>query len=52
MWRSPPRRSSRAQQMWINTEFDRLLVSQAQSLTVSILSADAIFDRYDVKRLW
>ncbi|MCU1304656.1 MAG: PilT protein domain protein [Candidatus Sulfotelmatobacter sp.] len=32
--------------------FDRLLVAQAQSLSVSILSADAVFDRYGVKRLW
>ena len=32
--------------------FDRLLVAQAQSLKVAILSADAIFDRYKVKRLW
>jgi PIN domain nuclease of toxin-antitoxin system len=32
--------------------FDRLLVAQAQSLGVSILSADAVLDRYDVKRLW
>jgi PIN domain nuclease of toxin-antitoxin system len=32
--------------------FDRLLVAQAQSLSISILSADAVLDRYDVKRLW
>lgn len=32
--------------------FDRLLVAQAQSLRVSILSADAVLDRYDVQRLW
>jgi PIN domain nuclease of toxin-antitoxin system len=32
--------------------FDRLLVAQAQSLSVSILSADPVLDRYDVKRLW
>jgi len=32
--------------------FDRLLVAQAQSLGVSVLSSDAIFDRYDIKRLW
>jgi PIN domain nuclease of toxin-antitoxin system len=32
--------------------FDRMLVAQAQSLKVPILSADAILDRYDVKRLW
>jgi PIN domain nuclease of toxin-antitoxin system len=32
--------------------FDRMLVAQAQSLNVPILSADAILDQYDVKRLW
>lgn len=32
--------------------FDRLLVAQAQSLSIAILSADAVLDRYDVKRLW
>jgi PIN domain nuclease of toxin-antitoxin system len=32
--------------------FDRMLVAQAQSLNIPILSADAILDRYDVKRLW
>jgi PIN domain nuclease of toxin-antitoxin system len=32
--------------------FDRLLVAQAQSLNVPILSADRILDRYDIKRLW
>jgi PIN domain nuclease of toxin-antitoxin system len=32
--------------------FDRLLVAQAQLLSVPILSADAVLDRYDVKRLW
>jgi PIN domain nuclease of toxin-antitoxin system len=32
--------------------FDRLLVAQAQSLHVPILSADRILDRYDIKRLW
>jgi len=32
--------------------FDRLLVAKAQSLGLSILSADAVLDRYDVKRLW
>ena len=31
---------------------DRMLVAQAQSLNIPILSADAILDRYDVKRLW
>ncbi len=32
--------------------FDRLLVAQAQSLNIPILSADRALDRYDVKRLW
>jgi PIN domain nuclease of toxin-antitoxin system len=32
--------------------FDRLLVAQAQSLKLPILSADALLDRYDVRRLW
>jgi len=32
--------------------FDRLLVAQAQSLNIPILSADSLLDRYDVKRLW
>jgi PIN domain nuclease of toxin-antitoxin system len=32
--------------------FDRLLVAQAQSLNAPILSADTVFDQYDVKRLW
>jgi len=32
--------------------FDRLLVAQAQSLNVPILSADAVFDMYNIKRLW
>jgi len=32
--------------------FDRLLVAQAQDLNVPILSADAILDQYDVKRIW
>lgn len=32
--------------------FDRMLVAQARSLNIPILSSDAIFDRYDVKRLW
>jgi PIN domain nuclease of toxin-antitoxin system len=32
--------------------FDRLLVAQALSLDVPILSADRILDRYRVKRLW
>jgi PIN domain nuclease of toxin-antitoxin system len=32
--------------------FDRLLVAQSESLNVPILSADAILDRYQIKRLW
>jgi len=32
--------------------FDRLLVAQAQDLGVAILSADALLDRYDIKRVW
>jgi PIN domain nuclease of toxin-antitoxin system len=32
--------------------FDRMLVAQAQSLNIPILSADSILDLYDVKRLW
>jgi len=32
--------------------FDRLLVAQAQSLNVPILSADRLLDLYQIKRLW
>jgi PIN domain nuclease of toxin-antitoxin system len=32
--------------------FDRLLVAQAQALNLPILSADAVLDQYDVKRVW
>jgi PIN domain nuclease of toxin-antitoxin system len=32
--------------------FDRLLVAQAQSLSVPIVSADRVLDQYEVKRLW
>ena len=32
--------------------FDRMLVGQAQSLNVPIVSADAILDKYGVRRLW
>jgi PIN domain nuclease of toxin-antitoxin system len=32
--------------------FDRMLVAQARALNIPILSADAILDRYDVRRLW
>jgi PIN domain nuclease of toxin-antitoxin system len=32
--------------------FDRLLIAQSQWLNVPILSADAVLDRYNVKRVW
>jgi PIN domain nuclease of toxin-antitoxin system len=32
--------------------FDRLLVAQAQSLKLPILSADKALDEYDVRRIW
>jgi PIN domain nuclease of toxin-antitoxin system len=32
--------------------FDRMLVAQAQSLNAPIVSADAILDKYGVRRLW
>lgn len=32
--------------------FDRLLVAQAQDLSIPIISSDRILDQYDVKRLW
>lgn len=32
--------------------FDRMLVAQSILLGVPILSADAVLDRYEVKRLW
>jgi PIN domain nuclease of toxin-antitoxin system len=32
--------------------FDRVLVAQAQSLEVPILSADTVLDMYDIRRLW
>jgi PIN domain nuclease of toxin-antitoxin system len=32
--------------------FDRMLVAQAQSLNSPVVSADAIFDRYGVQRIW
>lgn len=32
--------------------FDRLLAAQAQVENVSIVSADAIFDQYGIKRIW
>jgi PIN domain nuclease of toxin-antitoxin system len=32
--------------------FDRMLVAQAEALEIPILSADRLFDRYPVKRIW
>jgi PIN domain nuclease of toxin-antitoxin system len=32
--------------------FDRVLVAQAQSLDMPIVSADAVLDLYNVRRLW
>jgi hypothetical protein len=32
--------------------FDRLLVAQAQVENISIVSNDAVLDRYGVSRLW
>jgi PIN domain nuclease of toxin-antitoxin system len=32
--------------------FDRLLVAQALDLRIPLLSADQVFDRYGVKRIW
>ena len=32
--------------------FDRLLIAQAIVGRISIVSADSMFDHYDVKRLW
>lgn len=32
--------------------FDRLLIAQATVEAISIVSADSIFDQYNVKRLW
>lgn len=32
--------------------FDRMLIAQAQSLNLPVLSADVILDQYQVKRLW
>jgi PIN domain nuclease of toxin-antitoxin system len=32
--------------------FDRLLVAQAQEEELAIVSRDAIFDAYGVKRIW
>lgn len=32
--------------------FDRLLVAQAKEEKLAIVSADAVFQKYDVKRIW
>ena len=32
--------------------FDRMLVAQAQALNFPIISADSVFDRYSVRRVW
>lgn len=32
--------------------FDRMLVAQAQTERVPVLSIDSVFDRYGVKRIW
>ena len=32
--------------------FDRMLAAQAQAVNCSIVSADPIFDRYGVERIW
>jgi len=32
--------------------FDRMLVAQSQAESIPIISKDAIFDRYGVRRLW
>ncbi len=32
--------------------FDRMLVAQAMSRGIPIVSIDAVFDRYEVRRLW
>ena len=32
--------------------FDRMLAAQAQALNWPIISADAIFDRYGIQRIW
>ena len=35
-----------------NDPFDRMLVAQAQALNCPIISADARFDSYGVRRIW
>lgn len=38
---------------WIDGDpFDRLLIAQAIARDYSLVSADAAFDAYPVKRLW
>ena len=32
--------------------FDRMLVAQSQALNLPIVSADAVFDSYGVRRMW
>ena len=32
--------------------FDRMLAAQAQALNVPVISADTVFDRYGVQRIW
>jgi len=32
--------------------FDRMLIAQAQAENLAIVSSDAIFDRYGVRRVW
>jgi PIN domain nuclease of toxin-antitoxin system len=32
--------------------FDRLLATQAIGLNVPLISADAVFDRYGLQRIW
>jgi PIN domain nuclease of toxin-antitoxin system len=32
--------------------FDRMLVAQAQALNFPIVSADTVFDRYGIQRIW
>ncbi len=35
-----------------NDPFDRMLVAQCQALNMPIVSADAVFDSYGVRRIW
>jgi PIN domain nuclease of toxin-antitoxin system len=32
--------------------FDRMLVAQAESETLTLISRDAVFDRYGIERIW